>query len=151
MRPAEKRFSELTVVALADPNDLLSYRLLPSRNASPAVHVADVLVSNQPTYLGVLEDLATAHPVTLKTPMSRSSSPAGLTIAESANRGLQAAAAALPAIHALTKPAVRALQSAADPRHATCLCMSFAARVPGPETAYRASEPPSTERIAPVV
>ena len=60
-RSAEKRFSELTLVALTDPNDLLSYRLLPSRYASPVVHVADVLVSNQRTYLGLLENPATAH------------------------------------------------------------------------------------------
>lgn len=60
-RPAQKRFAELTLVALTDPNDLLSYRLLPSRYASAAVHVADVLVSNQPTYFGLLENPATAH------------------------------------------------------------------------------------------
>ena len=60
-RSAERRFSELTLVALTDPNDLLSYRLLPSRYASPMVHVADVLVSNQPTYFGLLENPATAH------------------------------------------------------------------------------------------
>jgi hypothetical protein len=60
-RSAERRFSELTVVALTDPNDLLSYRLLPSRYASAVVHVADVLVSNPPTYLGLLANPATAH------------------------------------------------------------------------------------------
>jgi hypothetical protein len=61
LRPADKRFSELTLVAFTDPNDLLSYRLLPSRYATPAVRVADVLVSNQSTYLGWLENPATAH------------------------------------------------------------------------------------------
>jgi hypothetical protein len=60
-RSAQRQFSELTLVALTDPNDLLSYRLLPSRYASEVVHVADVLVSNQPTYLGVLENPASAH------------------------------------------------------------------------------------------
>jgi hypothetical protein len=60
-RSAERQFSELTLVALTDPNDLLSYRLLPSRYASEVVHVADVLVSNQSTYLGLLENPATAH------------------------------------------------------------------------------------------
>jgi hypothetical protein len=58
---AERRFSALTLVALTDPNDLLSYRLLPSRYASAVVHVADVLVSNRPTYLGLLENPMTAH------------------------------------------------------------------------------------------
>lgn len=61
VRSADKRFAELTLVALTDPNDVLSYRLLPSRYASPVVHVADVLVSNEPTYLGLLENPITAH------------------------------------------------------------------------------------------
>lgn len=60
-RSAKKQFSELTLVALTDPNDLLSYRLLPSRYASPMVHVADVLVSNRPTYFGLLENPVAAH------------------------------------------------------------------------------------------
>ena len=60
-RSADRRFSALTVVALTDPNDLLSYRLLPSRYATPVVQVADVLVSNRPTYFGLLENPVTAH------------------------------------------------------------------------------------------
>lgn len=60
-RPAQKRIGALTLVALTDPNDLLSYRLLPSRYASAGVHVADVLVSNRPTYFGLLENPVTAH------------------------------------------------------------------------------------------
>lgn len=51
----------LTVVAFTDPNDLLSYRLLPSRYASKDVAVADVLVSNEKTYFGLVERPDTAH------------------------------------------------------------------------------------------
>lgn len=51
----------LAVVALTDPNDLLSYRLLPARYAAPDVAVADVLVSNDKTWLGLIENPMTAH------------------------------------------------------------------------------------------
>jgi hypothetical protein len=53
--------SKLAVVAFTDPNDLLSYRLLPSRYAGPDVVIADVLVSNSSTWLGLLEDPFAAH------------------------------------------------------------------------------------------
>jgi hypothetical protein len=53
--------SKLAVVAFTDPNDLLSYRLLPSRYAGPDVVIADVLVSNSSTWLGMLEDPFAAH------------------------------------------------------------------------------------------
>jgi len=51
----------LAVVAFTDPNDLLSYRLLPARYAAPDVAVADVLVSNDSTWLGLIENPVTAH------------------------------------------------------------------------------------------
>lgn len=52
----------LKVVAFTDPNDLLSYRLLGSRFAGdPSIEFADVLVSNAPTYVGLLENPLTAH------------------------------------------------------------------------------------------
>jgi hypothetical protein len=51
----------MALVAFTDPNDLLSYRLLPSRYAVPGIDVADVLVSNDWTYLGLLELPNTAH------------------------------------------------------------------------------------------
>lgn len=51
----------LTLVAFTDPNDLLSYRLQPSRYAVPGVAVADVLVSNATTYFGLLERPDIAH------------------------------------------------------------------------------------------
>ena len=51
----------LALVAFTDPNDLLSYRLLPTRYAAPEVTVADVLVSNDRTWLGLLENPVTAH------------------------------------------------------------------------------------------
>ncbi|MCS0630898.1 hypothetical protein NX786_16320 [Telluria mixta] len=51
----------LAVVAFTDPNDLLSYRLLPARYTAPDVAVADVLVSNDSTWLGLIENPVTAH------------------------------------------------------------------------------------------
>lgn len=51
----------LAVIAFTDPNDLLSYRLLPSRYATPGVALSDVLVSNQTTYFGLIERPDTAH------------------------------------------------------------------------------------------
>jgi hypothetical protein len=51
----------LAVVAFTDPNDLLSYRLLPARYTAPDVAVADVLVSNDSTWLGLIENPMTAH------------------------------------------------------------------------------------------
>ncbi len=51
----------LAVVAFTDPNDLLSYRLLPARYTAPDVAVADVLVSNGSTWLGLIENPVTAH------------------------------------------------------------------------------------------
>lgn len=51
----------LTLVAFTDPNDLLSYRLLPARYAAPDVAVADVLVSNARTWLGLIENPVAAH------------------------------------------------------------------------------------------
>jgi hypothetical protein len=59
--PRRDALSRLAVVAFTDPNDLLSYRLLPTRYAGPDVLVADVLVSNSPTWLGLLEDPFGAH------------------------------------------------------------------------------------------
>jgi hypothetical protein len=53
--------TRLAVVAFTDPNDLLSYRLLPARYAAPDVAVADVLVSNARTWLGLIEDPVAAH------------------------------------------------------------------------------------------
>lgn len=56
------RQNTLTLVAFTDPNDLLSYRLLPSQYENEGgVSIADVLVSNQPTYIGALEMPDTAH------------------------------------------------------------------------------------------
>ena len=60
-RSASASFTKLAVVAFTDPNDLLSYRLLPSRYRSDNVDIADVLVSNQPTYFGLLENPLSAH------------------------------------------------------------------------------------------
>lgn len=59
--PKSQLVSKLAVVAFTDPNDLLSYRLLPSRYAAPDVLIADVLVSNAQTWLGLLEDPFAAH------------------------------------------------------------------------------------------
>lgn len=51
----------LALVAFSDPNDLLSYRLLPARYAAANVTVTDVLVSNARTWLGLLENPVAAH------------------------------------------------------------------------------------------
>jgi len=59
--PRGEGLPQLTVVAFSDPNDLLSYRLLPARYAAPDVAVADVLVSNDRTWLGLLENPVSAH------------------------------------------------------------------------------------------
>jgi hypothetical protein len=59
--PHREALSKLAVVAFTDPNDLLSYRLLPSRYAGPDVAVADVLVSNATSWFGLLEDPFAAH------------------------------------------------------------------------------------------
>lgn len=63
-RRADERagaIGRLTVVALSDPNDLLSYQLLPARYAERNVAVADVLVSNAPAWFGLIENPVTAH------------------------------------------------------------------------------------------
>jgi hypothetical protein len=59
--PKSGSLSKLAIVAFTDPNDLLSYRLLPSRYTAPDVVIADVLVSNSPTWFGLLEDPFSAH------------------------------------------------------------------------------------------
>jgi hypothetical protein len=59
--PRAEALAQLGVVAFTDPNDLLSYRLLPARYAAPDVAVADVLVSNARTWLGLIENPMAAH------------------------------------------------------------------------------------------
>ena len=69
--PAERRpgqLGRLAIVAFTDPNDLLSYQLLPARYAAPDVAVADVLVSNDRTWLGLLENPVNAHLDYLRNP-----------------------------------------------------------------------------------
>jgi hypothetical protein len=53
----------MTVVAFSDPNDLLSYRIVPEHLAEDlkAFRVVNVLVSNDSTYFGYLERPDTAH------------------------------------------------------------------------------------------
>jgi hypothetical protein len=53
--------SSLTLVALTDPNDVLSYTLPAERYTSANVAVYNILVSNAPTYLGLLERPDHAH------------------------------------------------------------------------------------------
>jgi hypothetical protein len=64
--PGAESVARLAVIAFTDPNDLLSYRLLPARYAAPDmrdpdVTVADVLVSNARTWLGLIENPVAAH------------------------------------------------------------------------------------------
>jgi hypothetical protein len=53
--------AKMALVAFTDPNDLLSYRLLPSRYAVAGIDVADVLLSNDWTFFSALELPNTAH------------------------------------------------------------------------------------------
>ena len=57
-KPAEGAAAALTVVAFLDPNDLLSFRLVPGSNRA---HVVDFVVSNADTYLGYAELPTSAH------------------------------------------------------------------------------------------
>lgn len=54
-------FARLHLVAFNDPNDLLSYRLLPARYAAEDVAVTDVLVSNDASWFGLIENPVSAH------------------------------------------------------------------------------------------
>lgn len=54
-------FDKLKLVAFTDPNDLLSYRLMPSRYNQPNVAIVDVVVSNAKTYFGLIERPDQAH------------------------------------------------------------------------------------------
>ncbi|SEN67925.1 hypothetical protein SAMN05428959_102876 [Duganella sp. CF517] len=60
-RPRSLLDRRLTLVALTDPNDLLSYTLPVERYASEEVTVYNILVSNAPTWLGLLERPDRAH------------------------------------------------------------------------------------------
>jgi hypothetical protein len=51
----------ITVIAFTDPNDLLSYRLMPSRYDRGNVKIADIIVSNASTYFGLFENPLDAH------------------------------------------------------------------------------------------
>jgi hypothetical protein len=69
--PRLEQVRQLAIVAFTDPNDLLSYQLLPARYAAPDVAVADVLVSNATTWFGLLENPVTAHLDYLSNPAVR--------------------------------------------------------------------------------
>jgi hypothetical protein len=59
--PQNKAATRLAIVAFTDPNDLLSYRLQPSRYSAVDVVVADVLVSNSRTWISMFENPFAAH------------------------------------------------------------------------------------------
>jgi hypothetical protein len=58
MRKAGEGAAALTVVAFLDPNDLLSFRLVPG---SDRARVVNFVVSNADTYLGYAELPTSAH------------------------------------------------------------------------------------------
>jgi hypothetical protein len=60
-RRAETKVPPLTIVDFSDPNDLLSYRLLPTALDVQAAELVNVTVSNDNTYLGFLERPDKAH------------------------------------------------------------------------------------------
>lgn len=53
--------SPIRFVAFTDPNDLLSYRLFPKAYLPEDMKITNVIVSNDQTYLGLLERPDTAH------------------------------------------------------------------------------------------
>ncbi|WP_426319328.1 hypothetical protein [Pseudoduganella sp. R-43] len=59
--PRSSSTGRLNLVAFSDPNDLLSYTLERERYAGLGVDVVNVLVSNAPTWLGLLERPDHAH------------------------------------------------------------------------------------------
>jgi len=61
IRPRSSNVPSLSVVAFSDPNDLLTYTLERERYAGLGVNVVNVLVSNAPTWLGLLERPDHAH------------------------------------------------------------------------------------------
>ena len=60
LKAAAATDSTLRVIAFTDPNDLLSYILVPSPWAK-SYDVVDVVVSNTSTYFGLVEMPTTAH------------------------------------------------------------------------------------------
>ena len=56
-----RKMVPLTLVAFSDPNDVLNYTLPPERYQGDVAGVFNVLVSNAPTYFGLLEDPVRAH------------------------------------------------------------------------------------------
>lgn len=60
-RAKAKSLAPLRFVEFTDPNDVLSYRLVGSWDVNPDVAVSNVIVSNGPTYAGMLENPLTAH------------------------------------------------------------------------------------------
>ncbi len=59
--PRNRSAGKLSLVAFSDPNDLLTYTLERERYAGLGVDVVNVLVSNAPTWLGLLERPDHAH------------------------------------------------------------------------------------------
>jgi hypothetical protein len=51
----------LRIVAFSDPNDVFSYQLLPNMFPGDSVVISNVVVSNDKTYLGLVENPITAH------------------------------------------------------------------------------------------
>jgi hypothetical protein len=49
------------IVAFSDPNDVLSYRLLPAELNTPEARLVNVIVSNDETFFGYLENPIDAH------------------------------------------------------------------------------------------
>ncbi|CAN7725481.1 hypothetical protein [Duganella sp. LjRoot269] len=60
-RPRAGADQHLTLVAFSDPNDLLSYTMQTDKYAREGVTVYNILVSNAPTYFGLLERPDYAH------------------------------------------------------------------------------------------
>ena len=61
LRPQEGLATPLKVVAFSDPNDVLSYTLVPASNLPQGLEVADVVLANDWSWLGFFENPYSAH------------------------------------------------------------------------------------------
>lgn len=67
-QPGARAMPQLNLVAFSDPGDVLSYTLPPGRYREQGAGVFNVLVSNAPTWFGLLEDPLRAHQGYLSNP-----------------------------------------------------------------------------------
>lgn len=80
----------LTVIAFSDPNDLLSYPLKGSAiDENASYQITDVIVSNDETLLGIVENPIAAHTTYLDNPQVRKFIACGYPISDSCAKGVK--------------------------------------------------------------